>query len=881
MASSSESAATTTSIISPTITTTFGGELLLGLGGTADNTSSTFTAGNGFTLRLQGPTSTPYERSFLEDMISGAQGNYAATASATVADYWEGMIAAFSATSTSCTANGNCYIVSGGTGLQNGIDWNNALPDLPAALTCGTNYFLAGGAYNYTASSTIKTWTTNCTSASPVNIYKAVAGGTGRPDQVAGWQASYGTGQAVFSQTADSDPEKLYGPFFNFCGNYYTLDGIVPASGTPSSSAAYGIVLKSQNDGYGFIEIGGVGYCSSQQPSNITIRHVEFNGVSDPYGVSIVSGTRSSNTVTLTLATTSPWVVGDKINVYNASTTDFNIESAASGTAITSVTGAQIAYTQSGLNETMATTSLTYAVDSTGAWRAAVYAPLSPPVSNVTVSDSYIHDVGEGLAEITCNTCHFDRNYVARNFGTRANHSQAISINASSTNMYFDDSVWEDIQGTSIVNSTGNLGYPVTTNGFYYYNNLSFCTKASLANPTPSYVSTPVGGIDTALSPQCGVSSDISDDNGANINLNTYLYGNTFANTATGHCGAEFDNTSSIATMENNLYYGCPGTSVRFYAGSSTVEAYNSVIYSSSTFAAAGTGDFFTATGTDPFANDSDTTKNFALFSETIDPHLNDGTTLASPYNFDLAGIMRSIDGSWDRGAYEYNTGTLPGTPGTPTFSSVTSSSLSVSWTSASSTNYYDLERATSSGSFVQIATTTSLSYNDTGFAGGTTLLYRLRGANGNGNGSYTASSSATTVASEYFLAPLTGSDTNNGAASSTPFGTMRGLMLSGGVSPNSGTATSTTGMTFNSEVQITLGNGAVITIPSGTVMNVSSTEDFTGMTATSSVSVSDIPSGYKNLGAASMGFSSVSMSASQAVTIQIPVDSSYNGDTL
>lgn len=743
VASSTESAATTTSLLSPNVTTTFGGELLLGLGNTSNNTSSTFTPGNGWTLRVQGPTSTPYEHSFLEDQIAGAAGSYNAQATATVADNWNTSIIAFSATSTSCTANGNCYIVPGGTGLQNGLDWNNAYSDLPATLSCGTNYFLAGGTYDYTASSTTKTWNTNCTASSSITIYKAIAGGPGNPDTVAGWQASYGTSQAVFNQTTDADPEKNYLPFFNFCGNYYTLDGVVPTSGTPSSSATYGIILKTQNDGLGFVKIG-TNICSSQ-PSNITIRHVEFNGIKDPYGVTIVSGSRSSNTVTLTLATTSPWVVSDTINVYNASTTDFNVPTSA--VSIATVSGTVITYAQTGSNETMVTTTLTYAVDGTGNWRSGLYAPISPGVSNVTLSDSYLHDVGGGLAGITCSTCHFDRNYIARDMYSPANHENGISINASSTNVYIDNNVWEDINGTSIIASTGNLGFPVVVNGFYYYNNLAFCSKAALANPAAPGLSVTVGGNNTDLSPQCGVSSDISDDNGANITTNAFMYGNTFANTATGHCGAEFDNTSSIATMENNLYYGCPGTSIRFFAGSSTTEGYNTVLHSSSTFSASGTLDYFLATGTDPFANDADSAKNFRLSSETIDLHLNDGTSsLLSPYNLDLTGATRGADGTWERGAYEFNSSSTPGTPGIPTYSSIGSSTMTIAWTSASGANSYILQRATSSQSYAQIATTTSLSDNDSGLTGNTSYFYDVIGSNSNGNGSTSATSSQLTL---------------------------------------------------------------------------------------------------------------------------------------
>ena len=85
----------------------------------------------------------------------------------------------------------------------------------------------------------------------------------------------------------------------------------------------------------------------------------------------------------------------------------------------------------------------------------------------------------------------------------------------------------------------------------------------------------------------------------------------------------------------------------------------------------------------------------------------------------------------------------LPGTPGTPTFSSVTTSTVTVSWTTATLADYYRLERST--GSFSEIATTTALTYNDTGLAASTTYSYRVRATNEKGNGSYSGTGSVRT----------------------------------------------------------------------------------------------------------------------------------------
>ncbi len=86
--------------------------------------------------------------------------------------------------------------------------------------------------------------------------------------------------------------------------------------------------------------------------------------------------------------------------------------------------------------------------------------------------------------------------------------------------------------------------------------------------------------------------------------------------------------------------------------------------------------------------------------------------------------------------------GGLPTQPGTPTYSNVGTSTLTVSWTAATSSDYYKIERATSSESYVQFATTTATSTADSGRTPNTTYFYRLRGTNAQGDGPYSATSS-------------------------------------------------------------------------------------------------------------------------------------------
>lgn len=132
-----------------------------------------------------------------------------------------------------------------------------------------------------------------------------------------------------------------------------------------------------------------------------------------------------------------------------------------------------------------------------------------------------------------------------------------------------------------------------------------------------------------------------------------------------------------------------------------------------------------------------------------------------------------------------------------------------------------------------------------------------------------------------YYLSS-SGSDLNSGYSASTPWKNLSKAILSPDVVyATTGTATSTEQITFNNKVQITLGSGAVVTVPSNTTMSATATIDFSQMDATSTVSTSNIPSGYVSLGAVSFGDPTHSLASNNLVTIQIPISSSYNGQTL
>jgi titin len=90
----------------------------------------------------------------------------------------------------------------------------------------------------------------------------------------------------------------------------------------------------------------------------------------------------------------------------------------------------------------------------------------------------------------------------------------------------------------------------------------------------------------------------------------------------------------------------------------------------------------------------------------------------------------------------------LPSTPSNLTASAISSSQINLSWTdNASNESGFNIERAPSGGSFIQIASVGAnvTTYSNTGLTAGTTYQYRVRAYNTGGNSTYSNTASATT----------------------------------------------------------------------------------------------------------------------------------------
>jgi hypothetical protein len=543
-----------------------------------------------------------------------------------------------------CETRGSCYITPEGSGARTGVDWNNAYAGF-AATQCSVAYYLAGGTYDYTSTST--TISGACTSGSPLIIYKAVSGGPGNPQNVAGWSASYGTSQATFSQTEDADPAKTYRPFFTLSGTFITMDGVVPTSGTPSKTATYGIHLQSRNNvEYAFIVVTG---------ANSTVKHIEFDGVAVSYGYQVTACNRASSVVTATLSPAPRLVVGDRIDMVMAggTPTDFSTPTSGSGIGLTSVSGSQVQYTQAGADEPCSVVTASH-LNENYSFQGPLYANITANPATLLFADNYIHDIPGSILLKSCYSCTFTRNYHSRNRVTPTEHENAID-GPIFNNSTVSNSIFEDISGTSNIVPTCGVTCNWTSDAIV--NNLFFCTLAADSNAAVPYAS-----------PQCLNSSLVSDDNGSNQVTSLLVYGNTFVErSSAANCKIVYSNASSTATVENNVVY-CPNATLVLAASThdynTSFTATNNNAPTPSTheyFYCWPAGSFCNNTGNkiqynfaDPFVNDSDNTENFRLSSEAVNPHLNDGLTLSAPYNLDFLGNTRSADGTWERGAFEF-----------------------------------------------------------------------------------------------------------------------------------------------------------------------------------------------------------------------------------
>ncbi len=123
---------------------------------------------------------------------------------------------------------------------------------------------------------------------------------------------------------------------------------------------------------------------------------------------------------------------------------------------------------------------------------------------------------------------------------------------------------------------------------------------------------------------------------------------------------------------------------------------------------------------------------------------------------------------------------TAPAAPSSLAATATSSSQINLTWTdNANNETGFKIDRATNSaftGAITFTAATNATSYSATGLAASTTYYFRVRATNSVGDSANTTTASATTstVGSSFYLNLASGSDSNNGTSSATPWRTLQ-----------------------------------------------------------------------------------------------------------
>ena len=177
-----------------------------------------------------------------------------------------------------CDGSGNCYVRAGATGAGTGADWTNAYTGFgtgagqanPASLIRGVNYYVAGGNYNLTSTTTFRT------PASGTTLITILAPTIASHGTNTGWSNSFQS-QAAF------------GPIL-VASNYWTLNGVYHGSSTglPATDwrTGYGFKVNNSNGSGGKIGASGiwVGDSSPDEADHVTIEYFEIQGSGDTTG---------------------------------------------------------------------------------------------------------------------------------------------------------------------------------------------------------------------------------------------------------------------------------------------------------------------------------------------------------------------------------------------------------------------------------------------------------------------------------------------------------------------------------------------------------------------------------------------------------------------
>jgi len=257
-------------------------------------------------------------------------------------------------------------------------------------------------------------------------------------------------------------------------------------------------------------------------------------------------------------------------------------------------------------------------------------------INSLYIGYCYLHDTGNSQVQLNYangDGLLIEYSFIYRNHcNNNAQHDEAVASSMSDMTIRYN--IFGDIMWTAfIANATGYSGNMAN---WEIYGNVFFWDSA-FQNSSSAFVGNGIVGLPSNVS--------------GNALTGSYkFYNNTIVGikSTTGNDHNAFMDVSVSTTMncENNLWYDCDEFAMVHGSGNKVVD-YNSY-YGHNNTIDTGTHSTYNSTLPTLFVNSGG--NDYHLTGATAE-----GLSLSSPYNIDIDGSIRGADGSWDRGAYEYN----------------------------------------------------------------------------------------------------------------------------------------------------------------------------------------------------------------------------------
>jgi hypothetical protein len=302
-------------------------------------------------------------------------------------------------------------------------------------------------------------------------------------------------------------------------------------------------------------------------------------------------------------------------------------------------------------------------------------------VSNFAIKFGYFHDAKGDFATFAnppISNFTYSNNWEQTDRSTGSCHSEGFAF-WGGTNITFSYNTFVDIAGSAVIFNLENQA----TN-LYVYGNLWYSPAGSSQSVGTGFVSDNITVPDGPI-------------------VNAFIFNNTIANVPNStNAGITMRSAaSSNWDVKNNLWYNTGPIS------QNAPHDFNTFLNVGTQTFNLGANEFLTASGSaSPFVSTTD----YRLTSETVDPHLNDGTNtnaLLAANGTDVNGITRGADGTWERGTFEFQI-SGPGVLFSP-------ASLSFGNQTVNTTSANQETTLTNSGTTALTITSISLSGADTG----------------------------------------------------------------------------------------------------------------------------------------------------------------------